>query len=96
MRLVKNDEKAGCVCPICFGSLAWLIVENVVALGATASSAAILRRRKIASKIAEIRRNTWTRVKRPALRAKEDNSAGKAVKSTGGSPTIRKRAIGIH
>jgi hypothetical protein len=37
------------MCPVCFGSMAWLITGGVSALGATAGGAVIVRYRKDAA-----------------------------------------------
>lgn len=42
------------MCPVCLSGAAWLITEGVSVLGATAGGAAIVRDRKIASKISKI------------------------------------------
>ena len=42
------------MCPVCFSSVAWLITGGVFVLGATAGGVAIVRDRKIATKISKI------------------------------------------
>ena len=42
------------MCPVCFSSVAWLITGGVSVLGATAGGVAIVRNRKIATRISKI------------------------------------------
>jgi hypothetical protein len=42
------------MCPVCFSSVAWLITGGVSVLGATAGGVAIVRDRKIATRISKI------------------------------------------
>jgi hypothetical protein len=42
------------MCPVCFSSVAWLITDSVSVLGATAGGVAIVRARKIATRISKI------------------------------------------
>ena len=42
------------MCPVCIGSVAWLITGGVSGLGATAGGVAIVRDRKIAARISKI------------------------------------------
>jgi hypothetical protein len=42
------------MCPVCFSSVAWLITDSVSVLGATAGGIAIVRDRKIATRISKI------------------------------------------
>jgi hypothetical protein len=42
------------MCPICFGSVAWLITDSVSVLAATAGGVAVVRDRKIATRISQI------------------------------------------
>ena len=42
------------MCPVCFSSMAWLITGGVSVLGATAGGVAIVRDRKIATRISKI------------------------------------------
>jgi hypothetical protein len=42
------------MCPVCFGSVAWLITGGVSGLGATVGGVAIVRDRKIAARISKI------------------------------------------
>lgn len=42
------------MCPVCFSSVAWLITGGVSVLGATAGGVAMVRERKIATRISKI------------------------------------------
>jgi hypothetical protein len=42
------------MCPVCFSSVAWLITGGVSVLGATAGGLAMVRDRKIATRISKI------------------------------------------
>jgi len=42
------------MCPVCIGSVAWLITSGVSGVGATAGGVAIVRHRKIATRISKI------------------------------------------
>ena len=42
------------MCPVCIGSVAWLITGGVSGLGAAAGGVAIVRDRKIAARISKI------------------------------------------
>jgi hypothetical protein len=53
------------MCPVCLGSVAWLVTSGVSGLGATAGGIAIARDRRIAARISKIGK-LWTRQSLPA------------------------------
>jgi hypothetical protein len=52
--LVKDKRPTRPMCPVCFSGVAWLITGGVSVLGATAGGVAIVRDRKIATRISKI------------------------------------------
>jgi len=79
------------MCPVCFSSVAWLITGGVSVLGATAGGVAIVRDRKIATRISKI----WQ------LRTREPLPSGlvfrglKTNVAPRGSPWTRARAAAV-
>jgi hypothetical protein len=73
------------MCPVCFSSVAWLITGGVSVLGATAGGIAIVRDRKIATRISRI----WKLRTRSHFRQALCLEASKTNAAPRGSPWTR-------